>query len=260
MILRKAALLSAAMALASTPAWALPANAPSNDGTSHAPASTPAGPPSETPNYSDNSGAKNRSETGNVNAGGAARSNSDGGNSGAGGKGAGSHGSEGTNGSSHGKSDNKGNGQSSDKGKGDGKSGNKGNGKGHGDQGASHKCKPHRVAYIAAGRLLSDSLKANENHTYSGELTVEVQRTNHHADAVKGTTVTYAVEDVKVRGPVSVEALKVGDRVRLIGGITFLPKKCVTSEFKPMTTIRMLVFHAPPKHFKEATTEETATK
>lgn len=248
MILRKAALLSAAMALASTPAAALPANAPSNGGTSHAPETTPAGPPSETPTYNGSNGAKNRSESGNANAGGSVRGRTSRGGASQG-ESRRSH-----SGSNHGSGHN-GN-RSSTRGRHNG-SGSNGNGKSNRNRGASHMCKrPHRVAYVAAGKLVTDSLTENENHTYSGELTVEVKRTNHHARAVKGTTVTYTVEDVYVHGPVSVEALKPGDRVRLIGGITFLPRKCMSSEFSPTTTIRKLIFHPAPHQSEEATTEE----
>lgn len=116
-------------------------------------------------------------------------------------------------------------------------------GKGHG--GSSHKCSPHRVAYIVSGTLVSDTLTAGEHKTYSGELTVEVTHTNHHAREAKGKTETYVVQGVHVNGPLSAEALKAGDRVRLIGSVTVLPKKCAAGEFTPTTTIRRLVFHAP---------------
>lgn len=125
--------------------------------------------------------------------------------------------------------------------------GEKGNGQGKGqsNNGKSHRCKPHRVAYVASGTLVSDALIAGEHNTYSGELTVEVLHTNHHAREAKGKTEIYVVENVDVNGPLSVEALKAGDRVRLIGGVTILPKKCEAGEFTPTRTIRRLVFHAP---------------
>ena len=43
MIVKKVLLVASAAALMSTPAWALPGQAPSNHGTAHAPSSTPVG-------------------------------------------------------------------------------------------------------------------------------------------------------------------------------------------------------------------------
>lgn len=60
MIVRKILLATGAAALMSTPAWALPSQTPSNQGTAHAPSTTPVGPPSTTPNNSDNPGSANR--------------------------------------------------------------------------------------------------------------------------------------------------------------------------------------------------------
>ena len=63
MIVRKTLLAMSALALMSTPAWALPSNASSDPG-KHAPSSAPAGPPSTTPNNTDNPGAANRHSQG----------------------------------------------------------------------------------------------------------------------------------------------------------------------------------------------------
>lgn len=236
MIIRKAMLAGAVMALASTPAWALPAKAPENGGTSHAPATTPQGPPASTPNYGSNNGAKNRSESGNKHAGGAASHRN------------GSHQGASPNNQGH---------------RGGNRSGHEGHGNANhngqhnaGHNGKAHKCRPHHVAYVAAGKVVSVSLtESEEGNTFSGELTVEVKRGNHHARADKGKTVTYTVEGVHVRGPVSVEAVKAGYRARLIGKITFLPRRCEAGEFTPTTTIRRIVFHAPPKSVETETTE-----
>jgi hypothetical protein len=208
MIVRKILLAAAAAALMTTPAWALPGQAPSNQGTAHAP-TTPAGPPATTPN--------------------------DGGHSS--GNGAGDHASShfGTPGS-HGK---------------------------------SHKCVAHRVAYVASGLLVSQTLSkdgtvtpsatvaqlhANGDGTYSGDVTVDVKHTNHHAAGDKGKTVTYTVSharvtfalaDVNDDGSVGLDDLQAGDRVKLIGKITALAKKCDQTGFTAQTTIRHLVFHGP---------------
>lgn len=139
--------------------------------------------------------------------------------------------------------------------------GNQGNGnQGKGNQGkpshpgSSHKCKPHKVAYVASGTLVSQTLTKNADGTYSGKVTVEVKRTNHHAAGDQGTTKTYKPENVHVTfgladtnsdGSVGLDDLKAGDRVKLIGKITALAKKCSQSGFTATTTIREIVFNAP---------------
>jgi hypothetical protein len=217
----KIALAVAALALMSTPAWALPGGAPSNQGTEHAPATTPVGPPSTTPNNTQNPGSANRSAAGNEHSGGSHHD-------------AGTNDNSGTNGS---------------------------NPSGHGrppHPGNSHKCLAHDVAYVAAGTLVSQTLTKDEGTagTYSGELTVEVKRTNHHAAADKGTTKTYKVEHVRVTlaladvnsdGSVGLDDVQKGDRVQLIGKITALAKHCDQSGFTAQTTIRHIVLH-PPAH------------
>ena len=131
-------------------------------------------------------------------------------------------------------------------------------GKGHhgkpSDPGNSHKCTPHKVGYVASGTLLSQTLAKNAHGTYSGELTVEVKNTNHHAVGDKGKTKTYKVKNVRVTfgladtnsdGSVGLDDLKAGDQVKLIGKITAMAKKCSQSEFTATTTVRKIVFHAP---------------
>jgi hypothetical protein len=214
MIVRKTLLAASALALMSTPAWALPSQAPSNHGTKHAPSTTPVGPPSTTPNNTDNPGSANRS----------------------------SHANKGDKGS-NGSNDNQGSNGSnpSDKGKGKGKPS---------DPGKSHKCTPHDVAYVASGTLVSQTLSKNPDGTYSGTLEVEVTHTNHHA--VKGKTI-YNVSKVHVKlviadidhdGSVEPDDLQTGDRVKLIGKIT-LAKKCSPSGPPATPTIRMVIFHSP---------------
>lgn len=216
-MIRKALVATALMALASTPAWALPAGAPSNSGTAHAPETTPVGPPSSTPNDESNPGSSNRSEEGNANAGGGEHR-----------IGASSRSEEGA------------------KHKGGGSS-----------NGKSHKCRPHSVAYIASGTLVSASLTEEEggHHTYKGEVTIEVKRTNHHAHGDMGMTKTYMVEGAHVSGPVPVSALEKGDWVKVIGRITTLAKKCEAGEFKPAITVRRIVVHGP----RTSTTTTTST-
>lgn len=221
MIARKILLGAAAAALLSTPAWALPSQTPSNQGTAHAPSSTPVGPPSATPNNTDNPGSANR-------------------HSGRGeghGRGRGHHG-EGTTGPT-------------------GPTGATGptgptglHGHGHG---RSHRCLPHSVGYVAAGTLVSQTLSANGDGTYSGQVVVKVTHTNHHAkgDLGKETTytlqkarITFGLADTNKDGGVGLDDLAKGDRVHLIGRITVLARKC-QGEHTPTTTINRLVVHSP---------------
>jgi len=123
-----------------------------------------------------------------------------------------------------------------------------------GSHGKSHKCNAHKVAYVASGTLVSQTLTKNEDGTYSGDVVVEVEKTNHHASTDKGKTVTYnvskarltlGVEDVNKDGTVGLDDLAKGDRVHLIGKITALAKKCNRDEFKAETTIRKIVVDRP---------------
>lgn len=110
----------------------------------------------------------------------------------------------------------------------------------------SHKCVAHGVAYVVSGTLVSDTLtKSEQGNTYSGQVTVEVTHTNRHARAARGETETYTLQDVRVRGPIAVEALTKGDRVKLMGKITALAPKCEAKSFTPAITIKKLVVHAP---------------
>jgi hypothetical protein len=218
MIVRKTLLAASALALMSTPAWALPSQTPSNRGTKHAPSTTLAGPPGTAPNNTEDPGSANRS----------------------------SHSSQGDKGSK-GSNDNQGTNGSNP--------GDKSKGK-PSHPGQSHKCKMHNVAYVASGTLVSQTLTKNADGTYSGAVTVAVTHTNHHAAGDNNTTkpytvanvhVTFGLADTNADGSVGLDDLKAGDRVKLIGKITTLAKKCDQSKFTAETTIRKIVFHAPPK-------------
>ena len=208
MIVKKVLLVASAATLMSTSAWALPGHAPSNHATKHAPSTTPVGPPSTTPNNTENPGSANRSSNANK-------------------------GNKGSSGSNNNQGSNPG-----DKGK--------GNGKGKGSHpGQSQKCKAHNVAYIVSGMLVSQTLSKNPDGTYSGTLEVEVTHTNNHA--VKGKT-SYPVSKVHVtfdNGSVGLVGVTTGDRVKAIGKITTLSKKCSQTGFTAVITIRKIVFHKP---------------
>jgi hypothetical protein len=207
MIVKKIVLVASAAALMSSPAWALPSHAPSN----HAPSTVPVGPPSTTPNNTDNPGS-----TGNTTDNGA-----DGNGHGHGSDSQGKHGSNNPSHPSH--------------------------------PGQSHKCKSHAVGYVVSGALVSQTLVKNTDGSYSGSVTVTVTHTNRHAAGDKGTQsytltdarVTFGLADINHDGSVGLDDLQTGDRVKAIGKITTLSKKCDQIGFAPTTTIRKVIFHQP---------------
>jgi hypothetical protein len=122
-------------------------------------------------------------------------------------------------------------------------------------QSNSHKCKPHKVAWVVKGTLVSQALTKNSDGTYSGTVNIDVTKTNKHAKAEKGkTNAQYTLDHVKAKfivtdqpptGTVDQTDLRPGDRVKLIGKITTLSKKCDQTGFTATTTIRQVVFHDP---------------
>ena len=122
-------------------------------------------------------------------------------------------------------------------------------------QANSHKCKPHKVGWVVKGTLVSQALTKNTDGTYSGTVNIDVTRTNKHAKAEKGKTdsqytldhakAKFIVTDQAPTGTVDETDLRPGDRVKLIGKITTLSKKCDQTGFTATTTIRQVVFHDP---------------
>jgi len=136
--------------------------------------------------------------------------------------------------------------------------GKSGNAPGH--SGKSHKCKPHKVAFVVAGTLATETagLTKNEDGIYSGELKIVVLRTNHHAIAEKEGTppvektytltkvhVTFGLADTNGNGSVGLDDVKKGDSVKLIGKIEALAKKCDHTGFKAEKKINRVIFNAP---------------
>ncbi|MGN6190248.1 MAG: hypothetical protein ACTHOE_15250 [Conexibacter sp.] len=126
----------------------------------------------------------------------------------------------------------------------------------------SHKCAPHKVAYVAAGTLVDQTLTLDaaaaadggSKPTYSGDVTIDVTKANHAAKGDKGTTKTYTLDHARVvlglddqnnDGRVDLSDLARGDRVKVIGKVTKLAKKCDQTGFTPTLTIKKLVVHAP---------------
>jgi hypothetical protein len=227
MILRKILPAASALALMVTPAWAL-----ANEGSKHAPSSTPVGPPSTTPNNTDNPGAANRHS--------------------------GDHSGNGSsNGQNQGNQPDKPNHPEHPKHPGHpahpehpshpGKPGH---------PGKSHKCMAHNVAYVVSGTLVKQTLTKNTDGTYSGTVEVTVTHTNHHAAGDQGMTKTYTltssgvalrVADINNDGSVGLDDLQTGDRTKVIGKITTLSKRCDQTGFTAQLTIRKVIFHAPAK-------------
>lgn len=134
--------------------------------------------------------------------------------------------------------------------------------------GRSHRCMPHGVAYVAAGTLRSHTLVLDgaggpsptvsaaraDKPTYSGDVTIDVTRTNRHARADKGTTKTYTLDHARVLlglddqnadGRVDLADVLPGSRVKVIGTITTLRRSCDQTGFTPQLTIKKLIVHAP---------------
>ena len=111
----------------------------------------------------------------------------------------------------------------------------------------SHKCAPHNEAYIASGTLASWSATKNANGTYTGTVTVHVTRANHHASSATGGDVTDTLANTKVSFGAAANPPTAGDRVKVIGRISELGKKCSQTGFTATVTVRKLVVHTANK-------------
>ncbi len=101
----------------------------------------------------------------------------------------------------------------------------------------SHKCTAHKVAFIASGTLVSWTATANSDGTYTGSIVVNVTRTNHHAAANTGSQ-PFTLTSTKVRFGKGATPPAAGDRVKLIGKITAVAKKCSDQSGAGMVTLR----------------------
>jgi hypothetical protein len=117
------------------------------------------------------------------------------------------------------------------------------------------RCAPQKVAYVASGTLVSQALTKNADGSYDGTLTADVKRANHHGRSHKSTTQTYTLDDANVKfggipdrdanGTVDAADLRAGDRVKVMGRVTRLKKRCDTTGFTPTVTIKKVRFHEP---------------
>jgi hypothetical protein len=135
--------------------------------------------------------------------------------------------------------------------------------------GRSHRCTPHKIGYVAAGTLVRHTLaldgsggptptaaaadERSDKATYSGDVTIDVKRTNRHARADKGTTKTYALDHARLvlglgdqngDGKVDLGDVLPGSRAKVVGDVTKLSRRCDQSGFTPALTIEKLIVHA----------------
>ena len=77
---------------------------------------------------------------------------------------------------------------------------------------------------------------------------VDVTSTNHRAKADKGTTVTYTFTDakLKVRFDGGTTGFVAGERVKLIGKLAVVAKKCPALSPASTPVFRMVVVHPAP--------------
>ena len=126
----------------------------------------------------------------------------------------------------------------------------------------SHKCTPHKVGYVAAGTLVSHTLVADAaaaedstpKPTYSGDVVIDVKQGNKAARADKRTTKTYTLDHARVwlnladsnaDGRVDLADVARDSRVKVIGKVTKLAKKCDQTGFTSELTIKKLIVHEP---------------
>jgi hypothetical protein len=107
----------------------------------------------------------------------------------------------------------------------------------------SHKCTPHNEAYTASGQLVSWSAAQSGNGRYTGTITVHVTKTNRHAAEAKGTDVTYTLTDARVTFGKGANPPTAGDRVKVIGKVAAIGKKCDQSGFVPTITVHKIGIH-----------------
>jgi hypothetical protein len=127
----------------------------------------------------------------------------------------------------------------------------------------SQNCKPRKVAYVAAGALVSHTLVQDaaaaqdggaDKPTFSGDVVVDVAKANKHARADKGTQKTYTLAGARVvldlddqNGDAVVDLTDVvaGSAVKVIGKVTVAKKRCDATGFTPELTIKKLIVRAP---------------
>jgi hypothetical protein len=119
---------------------------------------------------------------------------------------------------------------------------------GHGGNSGSHKCQAHRRAYVEGGTVDSvtpSTLAQNSDGTWSGTLVVDVTRANHTAKADRGQTVTYTFDSAQlnVRLDGGATGFDSGNRVRLIGKLAKVGRRCPAPDPAPAPEFKRIVVH-----------------
>ena len=111
----------------------------------------------------------------------------------------------------------------------------------------SHKCMPHNVGFVESGTVdatTASSLAAGTDGTWSGTVVVDVNHSNHWAAADKGKTVTQTLTSVKhVQLPTGTTSLTAGERVKLIGKLAVVAKKCTAPATAATPVFSKVVVH-----------------
>jgi hypothetical protein len=109
-------------------------------------------------------------------------------------------------------------------------------------------CVAHSEGYNATGTLVAagTSLTTLGHGRYSGTIEVTLTKGNHHSTTgVQTFTLTNA--RVRFHHGVTATTLADGDRVKLHGKITVLPKHCSTVGFTPTITVKKVDLRQPTK-------------
>ncbi|HWI75302.1 MAG TPA: hypothetical protein VNT55_25300 [Baekduia sp.] len=117
----------------------------------------------------------------------------------------------------------------------------------------SHRCVAHKVAYVASGVLAApatltqtkgaDTPTDTSDDRYSGTLSVTVTHANRHAKGA-ANPITVQVGDIRLGDGVTATPAA-GTRVRLIGKITKVSKRCSDQSAAGAVTIRKATLRAP---------------
>jgi hypothetical protein len=115
----------------------------------------------------------------------------------------------------------------------------------------SHECKPHKVGYIAHGKIDSSqgAITVTDGTVASGTLEVNVTRTNHWAKGDRPGNATQPVgyalgQQTKVKFDGGTTDISSGERVTLIGKASIITnKQCTGAGTVGTPTIRMVVVH-----------------
>jgi hypothetical protein len=110
------------------------------------------------------------------------------------------------------------------------------------------KCTAHNVAYVLTGTFVSWTATAGASGTYSGPIVVNVSRANHHAVATKGSQVTLTLNATRVNLGKGVTQPAPTDRVKVIGKITSIAKKCANQSAAGIVTVTKVTISTPRGH------------